>query len=222
MNEKFTNIEVVLLAVLSLGGAERSVDIEDIAVKADSLAPGRFAWRKYPQQINIENVRAFLSDAKKPKNGTLVTGSARAGWSLTAAGLNRARQIEHRFAAAAPAPRLRAHPQDARRRATERERLLASDAYLKLRAEGIDDVTLVAAENFFRLDEYVAPDKREHKIARVLESIGTGDEELLAAALALADRVREARPATNHAGAVSRTPENPLRPNTLSPLEKEL
>ena len=37
-----------------LGGETRRVDTEDIAVKANELAPGRFAWKKYPDQINLE------------------------------------------------------------------------------------------------------------------------------------------------------------------------
>jgi hypothetical protein len=63
-----SNHEIVTLAVYLLGGDTQYLDTEDIAVKANEIAPGRFTWRKYSDQINIENVRAFLSDAKKEKN----------------------------------------------------------------------------------------------------------------------------------------------------------
>jgi hypothetical protein len=70
-----SNHEIVTLAVYLLGGDSKRIDTEDVAVKANELAPGRFAWRKYPNQINIENVRTFLSDAKKPKNGAYTLSS---------------------------------------------------------------------------------------------------------------------------------------------------
>ncbi len=64
-----TNHEIVTLSVYLLGGDTQYVGTEDIAVKANELAPGRFTWRKYRDQINIENVRTFLSDARIQKNG---------------------------------------------------------------------------------------------------------------------------------------------------------
>jgi hypothetical protein len=68
-----SNHEIVTLAVYLLGGGTHHIDTEDIAIRANALAPGRFTWRKYPGQINIENVRTFLSDAKKPKNNNGVS-----------------------------------------------------------------------------------------------------------------------------------------------------
>ena len=54
------NHEVVTLAAYLLGGDTQKVDTEDIAVKANELAPGRFTWRKYHDQINIDTVRKRL------------------------------------------------------------------------------------------------------------------------------------------------------------------
>lgn len=65
MRNSFSNHEIVTLAVYLLGGEAKVIDTEDVAVKANEIAPGRFTWRKFPEQINIENVRTFLSDAKK-------------------------------------------------------------------------------------------------------------------------------------------------------------
>ena len=42
------NHEIVTLAVYLLGGERQRVDTEDIAVKANELASGRFTWRRYP------------------------------------------------------------------------------------------------------------------------------------------------------------------------------
>ncbi|MFZ2068557.1 MAG: hypothetical protein WAV27_21505, partial [Xanthobacteraceae bacterium] len=54
------NHEVVVLATYLAGGRTSYTDTEDIAVKANEIAPGRFAWRKYKEQINIETVRKRL------------------------------------------------------------------------------------------------------------------------------------------------------------------
>lgn len=48
------NHEIVTLAVYLLGGHAQRVDTEDVAVKANALAPGRFTWRKYASQINLD------------------------------------------------------------------------------------------------------------------------------------------------------------------------
>jgi hypothetical protein len=45
------------------------------------------SWRKYPDQINLELIRVFLSDAKKKKHGLLL-GAGKTGWRLTQAGLD--------------------------------------------------------------------------------------------------------------------------------------
>jgi len=91
LTRQLTQREIVTLAVYLLGGDQHAVDTEDAAIKTHELAPGRFAWRKYPEQINLELVRVYLSDAKKPEKGDLLVGSGRTGWSLTKAGLNWAR-----------------------------------------------------------------------------------------------------------------------------------
>ena len=79
MTKKLSQNEIVTLALFHLGGETRFVDTEDIAIKAHDLAPGQFTWRKYPEQINLELVRVSLSDAKKPENGILVSGSGTKG-----------------------------------------------------------------------------------------------------------------------------------------------
>jgi phospholipase C len=82
-----SNHEIVTLAVYLLGGASKRIDSEDVAVKANELAPGRFTWRKYPEQINLKNISAFLWDAGKPKNGSQLIGTDVDGWMLTESGL---------------------------------------------------------------------------------------------------------------------------------------
>ena len=83
-----TGVELVTFALFLLGGEQRAIDTEDVAYKVNQIAPGRFNWRKYPDQINLELVRVVLSNAKKPANGQLVRGSGRRGWALTTSGLS--------------------------------------------------------------------------------------------------------------------------------------
>ena len=60
--------------------------------EANELAPGRFTWRKYKDQINLEVVRVYLSDAKKKAKGAYLIGSGNSGWTLSEAGLAFARE----------------------------------------------------------------------------------------------------------------------------------
>src|SRR5262245_41135171 len=85
------NHELLTVAVYLLKGESQRVDTEDVAVKANKLAPGRYTWRKYPDQINLELIRVYLSDAKKKEKGRYLAGSGNSGWMLTRAGLEFAR-----------------------------------------------------------------------------------------------------------------------------------
>lgn len=184
-----SNHEIVTLAVYLLGGGRQTIETEDIAVKANEIAPGRFAWRKYPEQINIENVRTFLSDAKKAKNGSYLLGSGKEGWILTENGLkfasDRVAILEHNPGLA----RDRLTPKERQWIRNERVRMLTSDAFQKFIKNGIASVTLQEAEAFFRLDDYVVGKSRERKLLRLLNTF-QDDSELGQATKKLADRVR--------------------------------
>jgi hypothetical protein len=175
--------EVVALALYVLGGGGRVVDTEDVAVRAHELAPGRFSWRKYRDQINLELVRVALSDARKRENGGLVTGTGRSGWSLTAAG--------QRWAEA-NAPRLvgrdltkqraerSAGSIDERRWQRERLRMLTTDAWRQWSAgHDASAISREAAHDLFRIDRYSVGRARELKVNR-LRQMFDDDEELAA------------------------------------------
>lgn len=146
MRQSFSNHEIVTLAVYLLGGESRPIDTEDIAVKANKIAPGRFTWRKYPEQINIENVRTFLSDAKKPKNGHYLIGSGKEGWLLTEKGHAFARKQVSRLDGV-DLSKTRYTASERQWIGRERGRMLASDVVSKLNAG--NPVTLQEAESFF-------------------------------------------------------------------------
>ncbi len=84
---EFTKPQLVTIAVALLDGDTVYVDREDIALKVNNIAPGRFNWRKYPEHIDIVAVNFALQDAKKTQYGELVVGNNTKGWMLSPAGL---------------------------------------------------------------------------------------------------------------------------------------
>ena len=86
MRAVLANHEIVVLAAYLIGGQYKYVDTEDIAVKANELAPGRFSWRKYKDQINIDTVRKRLWDATKAEKGAYLIGTERGGWLVSEGG----------------------------------------------------------------------------------------------------------------------------------------
>ena len=188
MKKALANHEIVTLAVYLLGGDAGRVDTEDVAVRANAIAPGRFTWAKYPDQINIGNVRWALWDAKKPENGRYVLGSEKKGWMVTEAGLkfakDRAKGFRGRDLARQPVS-----PRDRNRLQRERTRLLATEAFMKFQHGGADAVTPQEAEGFFRIDDYVRGDAREQKITRITNMFGD-DPQLGPAIQALRKKIR--------------------------------
>jgi len=171
--------ELVTWAVYQLGGDQRHIDTEDVAIKVFQFAPKRFGWRKYPEQINLELVRVYLSDAKKLEHGELLTGSGKTGWRLTRKGLewiDFARRRLDAFQKDEPVDRRsRAGSIDSNRRDREYKRILSLRAWARW-AEG-KSVLVADAREVFRLDSYATPSVRESKFAR-LKAMFADDEEL--------------------------------------------
>jgi hypothetical protein len=170
--------KVVTLAVYSLGGAQRAIDTEDIAIEAHRLAPGRFSWKKYPHQINLELIRVFLSDAKKNE---LVIGSGRTGWRLTQRGLKWAEQVSEtvgEFSSARTRAQSRSGSIDEQRWRRERSRIVATRAW-QLWTSGVRDIPAAEAKQVFRIDSYARGELRETKITR-LRAMFSDDRELAA------------------------------------------
>ena len=173
------NVELVTLAVYLLGGAERALDTEDIAVRAHELGPGRFSWKKYPDQINLELVRVYLSAAKKAIHSKLISGTGKSGWRLTQNGLEFARKAETQL------PSL-----DLKRKRTqsysgsigenrwrrERARITASKAWMAW-LHGNHEISATEAREVYRIDGYAVGDLRETKITRLL-ALFHDDEEI--------------------------------------------
>jgi hypothetical protein len=166
----------VTLAVYLLGGSDRFVDTEEVAMKTHELSPGRFSWRKYPEQINLELVRVRLSEAKSEAHGGLIRGSTPRGWTLTAKGLEWASSISvDPVEPDLGSPRMRGGSVDAQRGDRERARMVACSAWGKW-PHHADDISLREAQEVFRIDSYATDDLRVTKIDRLRKRF-SGDPE---------------------------------------------
>jgi hypothetical protein len=186
--KSFANHELATISIFLLGGETKPVDLEDIAMKMNELAPGRFAWRKFPTQINIKFVDDSLRDAKKLKNGKYVLKSNKEEWLLTAKGVGFARRGLQDLKDANVSRQALSEKEKNWMR-SERERMLGSPAFVKFRAGELQGVSEQEAEAFFRLDSYVTGRAREQKLLRLINVFGD-DAELGDAVKALEMKVR--------------------------------
>jgi hypothetical protein len=172
LTPQVTATQLVALAMYGLGGGGTVVDTEDVAMRAHEIAPGRFAWRKFPDQINLELVRVALNDARKRENGALVTGTGKSGWSLTAVGQRWAEVNAPRLLGrdlTKPRAERSAGSIDERRWQRERTRMLTTEAWRQWSQVGGAELTREAVLDLFRIDRYVVGRARELKVNRMRE-----------------------------------------------------
>jgi hypothetical protein len=162
---KLANHQLVVVAAYLAGAQANSADTEDIAVKVNELAPGRFSWRKYKEQINIDTVRKRLWDATKTEKGAYLIGTEKAGWRLTKAGFDFARKHVRSGPLKQP-PKARASQAERTAQNREIKRMLGEEAFQKIIENRHTEITKSNAERFFRLDDYVTGKARTAKIER--------------------------------------------------------
>jgi hypothetical protein len=167
-----SNLEVVTIAVYLLGGEHTPIDTEHVAVKANELAPGKFTWRLYTNQIHLDNVRISLVDARKPDRAYLC-GSDRSGWSLTDKGIE---FVQNHLAPVGGGHKPVLSPAEHRWRRHERERLLAHEAKKRLGEGGVGSISRQDVESFFGVDDYVQGDARRRRVGRILGAFGDDPE----------------------------------------------
>jgi len=150
--------ELVTLALALLGGADQPFDTEDIAVKAHELAASAFAWRRYPDRINLELVRVALVDASRAKSGSLVQGRGRGGWLLTNQGVAwfsvHGESLLAAFGNPGSGTEAKVKRPETQHRERERIRLTRSDAWIKWTA-GVSP-SASEASSVFRIDSIQA------------------------------------------------------------------
>jgi hypothetical protein len=167
--------EIVALAAYLAGSDRGNVDTEDIAVKANEIAPGRFSWRKYKEQIDLDLIYKHLWDLTKDDKGAYVTGSKKSGWLLTPAGAAFAEREVAKLESLQEARVKRPRNEEAWLN-RERNRMLAEQAYRKVREGRESEISKVEAEKFFRLDEYVIGAARERKLQQAQNAFQSDNE----------------------------------------------
>ncbi|MXP15326.1 hypothetical protein GRI44_11260 [Altererythrobacter confluentis] len=181
------NDKIVVLAAYLAGASQQLTDTEDIAIKANEIAPGRFSWRKYTDQINIEAVRKRLYDAAKPAKGGLISGGEREGWLLTAAGLAFCEEHPEILAHGLKfAPRLSVKEKTWQHR--EGARMISEAAFAKWEAGKVNEITRQEAERFFGVDDYIKGVARQKRIDRA-QQIFRGQQRLEKAIAEIAEIV---------------------------------
>ena len=168
-------VDVVVLAMLRLGGDSKGLDMEDIAVECHKLSPKTFAWRKYPEQINLDLVANAMRDAKRDRNGALVSGGQSQGWRLTMAGQECAQKLADANAQLADpnaVPEFRGV--EGRRIKQEYSRILQSDAFYEWKENG--QVSEGAMNSLLKINAYTSDELLEIKKTRLARCRGITEE----------------------------------------------
>ena len=174
--KELSNFQVVVIAVAVLDGDINFIDREDIAIKVNELAPGRFNWRKYTENIDLDAVGVALRDAKKLKNRNLLVGSNIQGWMLSPAGIKWIISINIDSLTGVQSLK---HRKDSIGDNQELEpiRMRSTTAYKLFIQDKLDELTTDDFNQFARVNEYYQINTRKRRIA-VIDNAVTGDEEL--------------------------------------------
>jgi hypothetical protein len=162
---KFTNKEILIIAVARLRGMTHTVDTEDAAIEAYNLVPNRFAWRKYSNRIDLEIVRDGLRLASMA-SPPLLSGTARDGWMLTVDGHDWINSLPVEIRRKGLVSNKRQKEVDGKLK-QEAERLYHTVAWNKFLAGELDSITLPDYNEFARLNSYFPPRQRRERIAIV-------------------------------------------------------
>ena len=168
--------DLVTIAMYQLGGDDKALDIEDIAMKCEEISPGIFAWRKYKNQINLELVGFAIRDAKKEKYGNFVTGSHSKGWRLTASGIIHAKKLINESNEGAD---INVVPTKHRnlehvRNTKESQRVQNSDAYKEWQVKKTSSKANLS--KLLRINAYSSEESIELKVARLSNILGNNPE----------------------------------------------
>lgn len=157
-----------------MDGDKAYVDREDVALKVDDIAPGRFNWRKYPERIDLDAVGSALRAAKKIQNGGLLIGNNATGWMLSPAGLKWLKTVDLETAYHEPSVK---HRKTSIRASleTERIRLLNTKAYKLFVEDNSDVITVQDFYEFARVNEYFQTKARQRRYAIIANAVIDND-----------------------------------------------
>lgn len=169
-----TNVAVVTIALGRLGGARDWIDIEDVAVEAYEIAPLKFAWKKYPEQIDISTVRYALKNGVS-RSPALIIGGIRTGYMLTSEGLELVRELESADIGAGTATARKGSMEADLQE--ERARLRKTSAFAKFSSRTSESLSERDFNEFARVNDYFPKNLRQKRFLKIDNAV-SGDAEL--------------------------------------------
>jgi hypothetical protein len=172
MHDELSNPEILTLAVYLRGGAVSPVDLEDAAIEAFNLAPKKFSWKKYEDQIDLRIAQYALQDACKTGMGYLKGGSKH-GYMLTQTGLNWVEKYDEskQFSTTSR----KSSPSDLLLK--EQIRLQKSRAYEKFISGNPSKITMMDFREFARVNDYFPEHVRKQRYTKI-DNVVKDDEKL--------------------------------------------
>lgn len=162
IHDELSNPEIVTLAIYLQGGTVTPVDLEDAAVKAFALAPKKFSWRKYEDQIDLRIVQYALQDAAKP-NMRFLKGDSKHGYMLTQLGLEWAERFDEEKQISTTSRR--SSPSDLIQK--EQIRLRSTRAFKKFHSGEKDEITIMDFREFTRVNDYFPEHIRKQRYVKI-------------------------------------------------------
>jgi len=140
------NLDIVTIALYILGSGTKSFDKEEIATKADEIAPIRFRWKTNPKMISDGLVWDALSNARK--KGYVLENTTK--YLLTAEGVKFAQENIHKIKNY-DQTRTRFNKKDKEVYENTKDRILRSSAYLKAKENKIREIASMSFKIFLEL-----------------------------------------------------------------------
>jgi hypothetical protein len=171
-HDEYSNVELVTLVLYQLGGSTSVVDLEDVAVEVHKLAPNRFSWKKYADQIDIKIVQYSLSDACKKKYG-YAKGGSKFGYMLTTTGVEWAEKADGYIDKSLKSRKFSSTDLVEK----EKTRLLKSQAYVKFISNETSNINSVDFREFTRVNDFFPKHVKQEKYSKI-ENVVKDDDGL--------------------------------------------
>ncbi len=168
------NVQIMALAIYVAGGRTQQAQLEDIAIEADKIVPGRYRWRKR-DYISDRLIVSWLSDARKEDKGGLALGTPEKGYMLTEEGIKFVDENKHLLTAEG-SKETRLSQKERAWINKEKKRILGEPAYQKFHSGNGDSITRKELENLFRINEYIQGKAREQKITQFQNLFDNSDD----------------------------------------------
>ncbi len=166
------NLDIVTIALFILGNGTKSFDKEEIATKADEIAPIRFRWKTNPNMISDGLVWDALSNARK--KGYVLENTAK--YLLTEEGIKFAQENIYKIKNY-DQTRSRYSKKDKEVYENTKIRILNSSIYSKAMENKLEEVNANEFQSFFRINEYMDNKQIKEKIHK-LKNMFTDDKDL--------------------------------------------